>query len=99
MTAQRRGVMLQTTFRFRCYQLTALIFSNYSVCMDADLKSLESKIAQFVELSQRLRADNQQLRQQLAIAVSQVKRLEDKVNTATSRLESLLAQIPAQDDA
>ena len=67
--------------------------------MDADLKSLESKIAQFVELCQRLRADNQQLRQQLASAVSQSKRLEDKVNTATARLENLLAQMPAQDDA
>ena len=67
--------------------------------MDADLKSLEGKIAQFVELCQRLRADNQQLRQQLASASNQVKRLEEKVSTATARLESLLAQIPAQDDA
>jgi cell division protein ZapB len=67
--------------------------------MDADLKSLEAKIAQFVELCQRLRADNQQLRQQLATAVNQAKRLEDKVNTATTRLETLLAQMPAQDDA
>ena len=67
--------------------------------MDADLKSLESKIAQFVELCQRLRADNQQLRQQLATSVSQVKRREDKVTTAASRLETLLAQMPAQDDA
>jgi cell division protein ZapB len=67
--------------------------------MDADLKSLESKIAQFVELCQRMRADNQQLRQQLAAAVNQAKRLEDKVNTATTRLETLLAQMPAQDDA
>jgi cell division protein ZapB len=67
--------------------------------MDADLKSLENKIAQFVELFQRLRADNQQLRQQLATTVSQAKRLEDKVNSATARLESLLAQMPAQDDA
>ena len=67
--------------------------------MDADLKSLENKIGQFVELCQRLRADNQQLRQQLASAVSQAKRLEDKVNTATARLETLLAQMPAQDDA
>ena len=79
--------------------MTALNFCNYSVCMDADLKSLENKIAQFVELCQRLRADNQQLRQQLASAVSQAKRLEDKVNTATARLETLLAQMPAQDDA
>ena len=67
--------------------------------MEADLKSLEGKIAQFVELCQRLRADNQQLRQQLAAASNQVKRLEEKVNTATARLETLLAQIPAQDDA
>ena len=66
--------------------------------MDADLKSLEGKIAQFVELCQRLRADNQQLRQQLAASVNQAKRLEDKVNTATARLETLLAQMPAQDD-
>jgi uncharacterized protein (TIGR02449 family) len=67
--------------------------------MDADLKSLENKIAQFVELFQRLRADNQQLRQQLAATAGQVKRLEEKVSTATTRLESLLAQMPAQDDA
>jgi cell division protein ZapB len=67
--------------------------------MDADLKSLESKITQFVELYQHLRADNQQLRQQLASAVNQVKRLEDKVNSAAAKLETLLAQIPAQDDA
>jgi cell division protein ZapB len=67
--------------------------------MDADLKSLEGKIAQFVELCQRLRADNQQLRRQLAASVNQAKRLEDKVNTATARLEMLLAQMPAQDDA
>ena len=37
--------------------------------MDAELKSLEAKINQFVELCQRLRQDNQLLRQQLATAV------------------------------
>ncbi|MGZ8229227.1 MAG: hypothetical protein ACXW2A_05690 [Burkholderiales bacterium] len=67
--------------------------------MDAELKSLESKINQFVEICQRLRADNQQLRQQLASAVNQSKRLEEKINSATSRLESLLSQIPAEDEA
>jgi cell division protein ZapB len=79
--------------------LTALNFYNYSARMDADLKALETKIDQFVELCQRLRSDNQQLRQQLASAVSQSKRLEEKINTATARLETLLAQIPAQDGA
>ena len=67
--------------------------------MDAELKSLEGKLNQFVELCQQLRADNLELRQQLASAVDQSKRLEEKINTATSRLEHLLEQIPAEDDA
>jgi cell division protein ZapB len=67
--------------------------------MDSELKALEGKLGQFVELCQKLRADNQQLRQQLASAVSESKRLEEKINTATSRLESLLSQMPAEDDA
>jgi cell division protein ZapB len=66
--------------------------------MDAELKSLEAKVNQFVELCQRLRADNQELRQQLASAVSQQKRLEEKISSATSRLESLLAQMPAEEE-
>jgi cell division protein ZapB len=67
--------------------------------MEADLNSLETKIDQFVELCQRLRSDNQELRQQLASAVSQSKRLEEKINTVTARLETLLTQMPAEDDA
>jgi cell division protein ZapB len=65
--------------------------------MDMEIKALEDKIGQFVELCQRLRADNQQLRQELAAAVSQSKRLEEKINIATARLEMLLSQIPAED--
>lgn len=65
--------------------------------MDADLKSLEHKLNQFVELCQRLRADNQQLRQQLASAVSSNKQLTEKIGTATNRLESLLNQIPEEE--
>ena len=67
--------------------------------MDADLKSLEQKLGQFVELCQRLRADNQQLRQELASAVSESKRLEEKISIATTRLEALLSHMPAEDDA
>ena len=79
--------------------MTAFDFGNYSVVMDAELKSLEAKIGQFIELCQRLRADNQQLRQELASAVNRTKRLEEKVNIAAQRLETLLSQIPAEDDA
>ena len=67
--------------------------------MEAELKSLEGKLNQFVELCHKLRADNQQLRQELASAVDQNRRLEEKINTASSRLESLLGQIAAEDEA
>ena len=62
-----------------------------------ELISLEGKLGQFVELCQKLRADNQELRQQLASAVNESKRLEEKITTATSRLESLLSQMPDDD--
>ena len=67
--------------------------------MDSELKSLEDKIGQFVELCQRLRADNHELRQQLASSLSQGKRLEEKINGAAARLEALLTQRPPDDDA
>ncbi len=65
--------------------------------MEADLKALEQKLGQFVELAQRLRVDNQQLRQQLASAMSDNKQLTEKIGTATNRLESLLNQIPEEE--
>ncbi len=67
--------------------------------MDAELRALETKINHFVEMCARLRADNQQLRQQLASAVNHSKRLEEKVASAASRLETLLGQIPSEGDA
>ena len=67
--------------------------------METELKSLEGKLDQFVEVCHKLRADNQQLRQQLASALDQRRRLEEKLSAATTRLEALLSQIPAEDDA
>ena len=67
--------------------------------MEVELKSLEGKIRQFVEVCQKLRADNQRLRQQLASVTTQSKRLEEKIQVAASRMEILLTQIPAEDDA
>jgi cell division protein ZapB len=65
--------------------------------MDAELKSLEGKINQFVALCQRLRTDNHQLRQQLAAAQNENKQLLEKVANAKTRLETLLAQIPEEE--
>jgi cell division protein ZapB len=62
--------------------------------MEADLKALEDKISQFVELTQRLRADNSTLRQQLAQAMNENRRLSEKVDGAKARLEALLERMP-----
>jgi cell division protein ZapB len=63
--------------------------------MNAEFDTLEGKIDQFVQLCQRLKSENKELRLQLASAQNDVRRLEDKVNGAKSRLEALLRQIPA----
>ncbi len=62
--------------------------------MEAELNALDDKVAQLAQLCQKLRKDNGQLRQQLATALSESKRLAEKVNTAATRLEGLLNQIP-----
>ena len=59
-------------------------------------KRSKHKVTQFVELCQRLRVDNHQLRQQLASILNDNKQLEEKISHATSRLENLLNQIPEE---
>lgn len=66
--------------------------------MEAELKSLEQKLTQVVELCQRLRSDNQELRQQLASALNANRNLTAKIGTASERIESLIQQLP-EDDA
>ena len=65
--------------------------------MDAELKSLEDKINQFVALCQRLRTDNHQLRQHLASTQNENRQLAEKIGAAKTRLETLLAQIPEEE--
>ena len=62
--------------------------------MEAELNALDDKVTQLAQLCQKLRKDNNQLRQQLVTAQSEGKRLAEKVNTAATRLEGLLNQIP-----
>jgi cell division protein ZapB len=62
--------------------------------VDTELSSLEAKVAQFVSLCERLRAENSALRQQLAAAQSDAKRLHEKIDGAKSRLEGLLNRLP-----
>lgn len=62
--------------------------------METEFNSLEAKVAQFVTLCERLRAENTELRQQLATARSDAKRLNEKIDGAKARLEGLLSRLP-----
>jgi uncharacterized protein (TIGR02449 family) len=65
--------------------------------MQSELDALDTKLAQLVQLTLRLRAENQQLRQDVATALSGQRKSQDKIEQAAQRLEKLLAQLP--DDA
>ena len=62
--------------------------------METEFNSLEAKVAQFVSLCERLHAENVELRQQLAAARNDAKRLHEKIDGAKARLEGLLARLP-----
>lgn len=64
--------------------------------MQAELDLLESKLAQLVKLTQRLRAENHHLRQELAQALSQDRQCHDRIDVAKLRLERLLSQLPEE---
>ena len=67
---------------------------NDSAAVDAEFNSLEAKVAQFVGLCERLRAENHDLRQQLATAKNDAKRLNERIEGARMKLENLLARLP-----
>ena len=74
--------------------MTGLDFPNYSAPMDLELTGLEDRIRQAVELCQRLRVENGDLRQRVAQLQTENKRLAEKIVGARERLEGLLRQIP-----
>ncbi len=65
--------------------------------MQTELNLLESKLAQLVQLSQKLRTENHRLRQELAAALSHSRQSDDKIAGARERIERLLAQIPEEE--
>jgi len=65
--------------------------------MDAELKGLEERIGQLIELTQRLRNENRALRQELARAANDNKRLNEKVEAAKTRLQTLLQKLPEEE--
>ena len=59
-----------------------------------ELNALERKIAQVASLCRTLRAENAQLRQQLAVAEVDKKGLTERMDAARTRLEQLAGQLP-----
>jgi cell division protein ZapB len=80
---QKRGLFLDATADL-----------NDSAAVDAEFNSLEAKVAQFVGLCERLRAENHDLRQQLATARNDAKRLSERIEDARTKLEQLLQRLP-----
>jgi cell division protein ZapB len=62
--------------------------------VEAEFRSLEAKVAQFLSLCERLRAENSDLRRELAAARGDAKRLHEKIDGAKARLEGLLSKLP-----
>ncbi|AMS31248.1 MAG: hypothetical protein ACK45Y_07095 [Betaproteobacteria bacterium] len=62
--------------------------------MEADIQRFEEKLSHFVTLFQRLRSENNDLRQQLAAKGDEVKRLAEKLDQAKTRIEALVVQLP-----
>jgi cell division protein ZapB len=64
--------------------------------MNAEFDTLDGKIDQFLQLCQRLKSENRELRLQLVSSQDNVKRLEDKVDSAKTRLDALLRHCSPQ---
>jgi cell division protein ZapB len=62
--------------------------------VEAEFNSLEAKVAQFVSLCERLRAENVELRRELAAARTDARKLHEKIDGAKARLEGLLSRLP-----
>jgi cell division protein ZapB len=62
--------------------------------MEADIQRFEEKLTHFVTLFQRLRSENNELRQQLAAKADELKRLAEKLDQAKTRISALVEQLP-----
>jgi cell division protein ZapB len=62
--------------------------------MVKELNALESKIAQVAALCRTLRAENDQLKQQLASAEAVRSGLTERMESARARLEQLAQKLP-----
>ncbi len=62
--------------------------------MNADLITLEEKLAQLISLCQLLRAENIELRQELTHSQDDNKQLQDNIELASRKLQTLIEHLP-----
>ncbi len=62
--------------------------------MDRELFALEERIEQFISLCHDLRTENQELRTRVAGLEVERSRLNEKIETACTRLEFLMERMP-----
>ncbi|MBS1207626.1 MAG: hypothetical protein H6R19_24 [Proteobacteria bacterium] len=65
--------------------------------MDAELTSLETRLAALLEAHQSLRIENHELTTRVASLQVENRRLSEKVTVVTERVEKILAQLPLED--
>lgn len=65
--------------------------------MDADIKSLEERVAKLIALVNQLREENVQLRQEVMRAHQESQSLKLNMTQATVQLERLLSALPAEE--
>ena len=58
--------------------------------MESDIQLLEQRVRQAADLCKRLRSENTDLRQRIAMLENDNRRLQGKIDAAAQRLESLI---------
>jgi regulator of replication initiation timing len=64
--------------------------------MESDLAQLEQKLATLIAHTRALRAANEGLRRDLAVATERNREMTIKVQQAGARLDALIARMPAE---
>lgn len=76
--------------------MTTIIFFIDNGLMDADLKSLEERVAKLIALCHHLREDNGQLRQEVSKLNQESQSLKLNMTQASVQLEKLLSALPEE---
>lgn len=64
--------------------------------MEDELQTLEETQERFIRLCQHLKAENQELRQELAMAQNNLRQLKDSMLVASDRLQAIMQKLPEE---